>query len=270
MTETHNEHPLIETLERLHAVVPYLHVEFGQPDDASWFSLADCLTPETGIFTRWMHHISGTRQTKDRPYLGMAMVDNTWLTVMTGLGVLYFAQRVPSLSADNVWYRMNDNSYVDTITLRKPVFYALESDEFAQHPDCIGTVATFDELRAIARREIEQHVAPLIELANAQTKMGKRALWSSVADRCATLIITAQKMMGQAQQADAEVAYFLATGSPLKGKTGVMWVEKGEQCEPFLLRGGCCLSYKLDYGYCRTCPLLSLPERHEKLREVMG
>ncbi|MBZ0316210.1 MAG: (2Fe-2S)-binding protein [Anaerolineae bacterium] len=61
---------------------------------------------------------------------------------------------------------------------------------------------------------------------------------------------------------------WVVEGSPLRGKTGVIWIEHHGHPHPFLQRGACCLSYKVpEYGYCSTCPLLSQEEREQRLRQ---
>lgn len=61
-------------------------------------------------------------------------------------------------------------------------------------------------------------------------------------------------------------------GSPLKGKTGLMLVECNGRSEMFLQRGSCCQYYKVppENSYCATCPLLSLEEREQRLRDSMS
>jgi len=261
--------PLITTFDQLRAVSSYLNVTFTSPT-SDQFTVSGWIDDQTGIFARLQETIRTRRHCEDRQYLGMAILDTTWLTTMSSLACLYAAQRFPDLSHDNVFYRVNEESYLREITLKNPYFYALATDPDANHPDCIGTFATFEALRDHARSQLEAHIAPLIDVIKQKTSLGKRAMWSGVADRCAQIIMTVHNLLGKMDACEAEIAHFLE-GSPLKGKTGIQWVTKDDRQHPFLARGACCLSYKLDkYDYCRTCPLLNAKEREAKLLETLG
>ncbi|HRF96891.1 MAG TPA: hypothetical protein PLZ51_16905, partial [Aggregatilineales bacterium] len=112
------------------------------------------------------------------------------------LACVYVAHRLPDLSHDNVFYGVKEDSYLGEIILLKPHFYALDTDPDCHHPDCIGTFPTFEALRDHARAQIEAHVAPLIPVIQRKTTLGKRAMWSGIADRCAQIIMTVQNLMG--------------------------------------------------------------------------
>lgn len=261
-------HPLHDTYDQLRAVSSYMRVSFTPPAPHH-FTITQWVDETSGVLDYLYDHIRTQRHCDDKHYLGMAILDTTWLTTMSSLACVYVAQRFPDLSHDNVFYVVDDNSYLREIILLKPHFYALDTDPDRNHPDCIGTFPTFEALRNHARAQIEAHVAPLIPVIKHKTTLGKRAMWSGIADRCAQIIMTVQNLMGTRDICEQEIANFLGN-SQLKGRTGIQWVEKDDQQHPFLARGACCLSYKLDgYEYCRTCPILSRMEREAKLRETL-
>lgn len=261
---------IVETLARVRQTASFVNVTFGIPDGAEWQSYAALLTDEVSV-ERWLATIRHANHTTDRHYQGVTLVGAAWLPITAVLSALYTAERVPIIAPEQVWLHFSEYGFLDAVMLATTRYFALESDVEAQNDPNATLFPTFEALRDAARQQIEVYSQPLIELAYRKTSFGRRAGWSTVADRCAQTIITALKRTGCGDQAENELKAFL-NGSPMQGKTGVLWVDKDDQCEPFLGRGACCLSYKLpsDYGYCSTCPLLSIEERRERLRPHMG
>jgi ferric iron reductase protein FhuF len=156
------------------------------------------------------------------------------------------------------------------VGLLDPGFVALPGDPAAGA--AISLAGSAEELRALLRTQIEDHMRPMIELLSAHTRLGRRAQWSLVADACAELCLRIGQHLGQQERACAEgLAVIKAADSPMRpSKTAYLTLAEGERCATFRLRGSCCMYYKTPAGAnCATCPLLSGEEREARLRATL-
>ena len=120
---------------------------------------------------------------------------------------------------------------------------------------------------ALARDAAALH-EPLVAALALRRGRAAPVLWRTVGDRVAIALSAAVRAAGHGAEAPGLIAAVIAA-DPRYGKprrTGVARAEGAER--PFLVRQGCCLSYRTVKDQpCFTCPLLDDEGRAERLAE---
>jgi hypothetical protein len=261
------------TLHTLCAANSYLKIHTGVPWGEDWFTSQDLLAPTGNLLDDLLTTILTTHQSTDKRFGAMSFVNGYWLMTAVAFGSYYLAKRVPCLDHTNIAFHMNRvDGHIDEIAVLSERFYCLPEDPAATDPQAV-VLPDDDALGRTLRESLEAHLTPVVNLLRTRSPIGTRALWAAAADNCAYVIIMATTLLQQAERCDDEITRLIQVmGSPLKGKSGALWVEHEGQCQPFLKRGSCCLSYTLPagYGYCATCPLLKEAERVERLKAYVS
>lgn len=261
-------HPLWDTFGKLNAANPYYTLETGPQTGERWFTLPELFE---GTAYDEVAALNLIQQPKaSRRYIGSRVLASVaWLSNLAGLGSYFTDQRVPDLSWGNFRLHWREEGWADRLSLVTPRFYALPDDPAIQHKDAI-VIADKDALREIFRRQYETNIAAIIEPLKRNSGLGKPAIWGTATDYCVSMITTITREQNRLGTCDSEVAAFVhASGSPLNGKSDVMWIECGDRREPFLDRRACCLWYTVaaePNSYCSTCPIVPRADRIERLR----
>jgi ferric iron reductase protein FhuF len=177
---------------------------------------------------------------------------------MAILACLVLEKRLPDIRIEHVAVRFSSEGYLAAIALHSPRFAALPDDPETGHPD-LAQVVDREALRDACRTAIETHMAALIAAVRRKLPWGERAMWLTVADRCAgALMHLHHEGLLPAEELAEEIESLVhRKGSKLYSpRTRITWEERdGEQCAA-LERGSCCLAYRLEGSeYCENCPL---------------
>jgi ferric iron reductase protein FhuF len=248
---TDPDHPIATTLQRISALDLYVDVRLGIDDSPGWVHAVslDDIPARTAALV----------PTDDREVLASyALNGYSWPLVMAALACLVLERRVPDIRVEYVSVRFSPDGYPDAIALHSPRFTALPGDPDSGHPDAV-CIPEVDGLREACRTGLETHMGLVITSVRRALPWGKRAMWLTVADRCASaLMLLHRKGLLPAEQLLDEIdALVHQTGSPLRSpRTKAVRVEQENGSCLTLERGSCCLAYRLpDSAYCDNCPL---------------
>ncbi len=126
------------------------------------------------------------------------------------------------------------------------------------HADVVPDYST---LRETFRQQVEAHMAHVIPVLRAQSSLGTRALWITVADRCAGFLYWANHLKPDLVRRETVLADVPAlvqvAGSPMANKlTRVEETCTADSPALRLRRGSCCLNYRRPEGkLCESCPI---------------
>lgn len=188
-----------------------------------------------------------------------------WYLMVGALACYLLERRVPNLSADAVVVRLRGG-----VTFLSPHCWALPDDPAAGHPD-VTVVSGQDELRARLVAQLEEHhAAPLFTTLRSIAPFGVNAMRANYADWLVSAVLWLTEQLDDADLARREVPALVALARP-NGRSGILEVERDNRQGVFLLRGGCCLNYRLPgREKCDTCCLRPLDERVTLLREHLA
>lgn len=243
---------LTDTLAHLKTLIPSIDIRVGPPQDSDWVSYADLWQSDGTVLAEMLGRLSAKYSLTHKHFLAASLLNHySWIPITLGMASYYIDHTAPNLSPSNLLWRFNEEGIVTAIAVLDPQ---------------VTTLPDNDALRANLRVQFEQHMTEVVNTLWATNRIGKRALWSLLADRIAGLVLYV--LHDQPDLCDTEVeAWVGQTSSPFRGKTGIIWLDHQPHPHPFLKRGACCLSYHVpEYGYCSTCPILPDEERMARLQ----
>lgn len=261
---THNtiNSPLAASLHQLSALHASFDARTGSQHGDGWISAPTLMQPESPYLIRLLEQAGVVYGTPDRQiWASFFMNSYAWLVASVSLGCYLAAERVPDLTPANVSLRFNqDAGYAAGISFANSRFWALPDDIAAGHPDAT-IMPDRAALRDTLRRQIETHMRDLIPALRAQASFGTRALWITVADRCAGFLFWLHQQRPDAIPRDQLVretdALIHVPESPFNNPLTAIHTPDGCGDDPLTLqRGACCLNYKRpDGNYCESCPI---------------
>ena len=155
----------------------------------------------------------------------------TWALADPAVKALLAEDRLPSLRPADVVVRYGDDGYPSSVTFLEP-----------------DGPASLERLR----RELEDHLAPLIADLSATARRPQRALWRSASDRLAQAFAWHGTQLGLAERACELGERALALDGPLGLRPRWTLADGGIEME----RNGCCLWWRTAAGEpCPACPL---------------
>lgn len=264
--------PLIQDFEALHAQSSYIHMQVGEPAGDGWFTPADFQSDTSSALDNLLEQTRMKSGCDDKRLRAVSVASSyAWHVSAGGVSCFLATGRVPDMSADNILLHFDDGGWHDQLALRSGRFYTLPDDPAADHP-CAIVVENRDALITIFRTQVEAHMRAIIDRLHVKMGMGKPGMWGVIADRIASMIIHNYSKTGREHLVEDEIKAFLhVSGSPLKGKSGVITLTYNDRSQMFLKRGGCCQYYKVaEYGYCSTCPLQTDEVREGRLLAYMA
>jgi ferric iron reductase protein FhuF len=255
---------LAETFERLTVLDPFLGaVVRDLGDDSSGWTVADVAAHLEDAFEA----IGRAWNTTDRRVQAAFFVnDYTWRLAAPAIASFLLARRVPAL--DHVSVRMaldRDGAFIP------PVF---RSTAYAGILGDAGAAPILDEdgLLRLLRRRLEEHLGPVVSEVRRAAPLGVRAQWALIGDACGSSFLHAGEAVGDVVEARRAAERFLSLdGEPLQAKQRFFILRHDGRSETFMVRGSCCLSYKIEgNAYCATCPFTSDGDRMRQLRDWMA
>jgi hypothetical protein len=260
--------PFAPAIAALTGVVPVPTMADGAP---GWTTRDDLLAADGALLDDLLGRLAAAYGTTRRSVAARFFLDGyAWSLVGIGVGTLVACDRVPDLAAGNVAARFDPDGSTEQLALRDARFACLPSDAGAFLPGA-AVVADRDGLRRCFRDGLVAHLAPLVAALRDRSSLPERSLWLGVADHCVRVYLrSAMAVDPDACLADCETeaaALVQAPDSPLRGPTGVLWIEHGGRRQPWIKRAACCLGYHVpDHGRCDHCPAYRLPERVARIR----
>lgn len=262
--------PLARTLERVGEMSDHLNVRLETPSGEGWFPASKFADKDSPHLDAFMQRVGGELGTRDRSVMASFFFGYYNWQIVAPVVICYLAEdRVPDTSASNLALHVNEGGRVDDLAILEEKFAALPDDPAAGHPG----VTVVEDREALRRyfldRFVGEHLPPVVESMRSRTPLGRRALWAAVADRCASTVIRVSGQLQKEYLRQSEVEAFVGE-PPLKGGTGIVYVEHAGREGMFLKRGACCFNYKLTGENCATCPLLRSEERERRLKEHLA
>ncbi|HET6381105.1 MAG TPA: ferric iron reductase [candidate division Zixibacteria bacterium] len=259
------------TLARISALDRYLAAGVGRDRrDPRWWVTPRQLTGLDGAAVdRLLDAIGEHWGTSERRVQAAYLIGEYAWYVVAPVAASYLVEgRVARLSHDNVAVWLEPGETPGRLALRTRRFAALPTDALAGTGD-VRLVPDQRALRELLQHEIVRHMAPIIGALRARTPLGLNAQWLEVADRTASALHHAGRLIGDEERGIREAeAIIRRPGSPLHSPRSrfVSYEHLGAR-KTVKLRGACCLTYRIaDHGYCMTCPLIDEPERTERVR----
>lgn len=258
-----------DTLTQLTTLYEYApDVSIGVPDEPGWIG-ADALFTLDSSPLRQLLAASATAYGTNRRDVAASLLFHRYSWSVAGIAVAAYLthQRLPDLCISNLVVRADDQGQPERYALASGRFWTDAADPAATHPDAMIVSAGALDLPRL-RGELELHFAPVIDAMRAHAPLGKRALWLALADNSAWWLNELGQRLQRPGSRAAEIAHLTqGAGSRLRGGTRLIEVEADGRRRSFVVRGGCCLAYRLPATErCATCPLLKPAERHERLR----
>lgn len=245
----------------------------------NWRSRPDLLEGDGALLDRCLASVAAAHGGASRTVAARFWIDGyAWSVIGAAVAGYAGGRRIPDLRGEAVAVCFGGDGYAEAVALREGRFACLPDDPAAAHPDA-EVVPDLDALRGALRAGVEAHFAPLIEALRRRSSLAERALWLGLADHCVRLYLEARAQLDpdgyparRRHEVDAEVAALIqSAGSPLRGPTGVLWIDHAGGVRPWVRRAACCLGYHdPDHGRCDHCPAFPVPEQLARLRAALA
>lgn len=263
------DRPLRDTLTRLATLYEYApDVVIEVPNEPDWIGAESLFTLDSSHL-RQMLAASAAAVGTTRRDVAASLLFHRYSWSVAGIAVAAYLthQRLPDLCISNLAIRLDGQGQPDRYALRSGRFWAEATDSAAAHPDAMVVAAGTLDLPRL-RGELELHFAPVIDAMRAHAPLGKRAMWLALADNGAWWLDELGKRLQRPGSRAAEIKRLTqGADSRLRGGTRLIEVEADGRRQSFVIRGSCCLSYKLPATErCATCPLLKPAEQLERLQ----
>lgn len=263
--------PLELTQRRLRAVRPdYPHlyaVELGVPGAGGWVELAGAIAD--GTITSW--YTAALRRESATGLASVAAVGVVSMLAHAVLGRLTAAlvldRRAHDVSAENLAVHLDEDGYVDQVTVLAPTVGVLPDDEAADHPHAVVR----PDLPALLNEPASQAVAtltPIIAQVHAVSRFGTVPAWNVVADSVLSTAMLVPLYLGGDELAGRVIGVSLldalvAHGARIRTRGTCQSLTRDSDLYWLPVRGSCCFFYKTGPDvdrpgdeFCTTCPLL--------------
>jgi len=240
----------------------------AEPDaEPGWLSVTELSAEGTPHLAEVLKRVKGHYKTNDKQAPAALWFGHYAFTVAAVPIACYLAaRRVPQLGTDDVWVRFEEDGDIGGLAWRNRTFSALTNDPAAEHPDCV-VLESQDALRIELRKQIIEHLTPLVTAVRARSSFGKPGMWALAADSAASAFTWVGGLLGDEAGGAAEAGLFSTPPSLLHRKRGFICVEQSGLSYQMLERTSCCLYYKVEGGeYCSSCPHRPEEEQVELIR----
>ena len=255
------------TLARVSQAMPEFSVTPGEMGPG-WFPAAELGDPGGGRLVDALERVAMSYPGADiRTQTTLFFNQYAWM--LSGAAVIAFLleKRVPDLALNNVllhyntvkWEKDSERGEYERLDLRFLCSrFASLPDDRAAGQQGVTVLPDAAALREWFRLRVEDHMRPIIEVAQQLSHLSCGALWRIVADSCAQAFLYAGQHIGESAQAEREgLAFVKVPGSPLNNsQLHFVSLNCDGHSETFRVRGGCCRYYTLPKGhYCTPCVL---------------
>lgn len=259
--------PLAQTFARVRARNPYLRVQVGELDGQVTAPLRALVAQESPEREAHFAIMTAQYKTNDAEVLVRAYVGCLVYAVASAAVAAYVVdQRLPVLDLPELRVVMGEWGTAEALVLPGTRFWCLPEDPAATHPDAVPLADTL-ALRALLHERLLQLCTPLIAAMRPRARIGARALWMSVAETCASILVDA--LPAGTSEAGAEVAVQELVGGAselLRARPEVIMLRSGDAQRLALLGRDCCVNFRIPgESYCTTCPHRPRQERIDAL-----
>jgi ferric iron reductase protein FhuF len=261
VTDTPTLSPVAETLALLATRSPYMTVQ-SETDEGQWLTARQFLNAPV-FLSACLDKVAAGYNNRDLKIAGsFFLLRYTWMVGVGVIGCYLAANRVPSLTLDNVALRFGEDGYPSAVAFLNPCCAVLPDDPRAYEPGC-RIVPSLSALQDAVRTSLESYCAALITAMRPHTPLNARTLWGLATDRHAQICLLGCELLGDPTRGEREVtALTNSKPSLFSPRTSSIEVDFGDHSHWMVNASACCLSYKLPGNhYCNTCPLLSMEER---------
>jgi hypothetical protein len=231
-----------------------------------WLHAADLLAGGSALDELLARAIAATAT--DRADIGGTLLVESyaWALTVRSVGTLLFADRIPSLAPDDVWFELAMADTTVTAAALTGGAFGIAGDPGGDDPALV-LLDSPAALLAQLHTELQQHLEPLLRLVRAATGRPLTALWRSAGDRLAGAFLWLGEVAGMRERAWRLGTETMAAGQgPLAVGAGFRVLEHAGIAEPTRNRRGCCLIWRAEGGEtCFTCPLTTEAERCARL-----
>lgn len=270
---TSDAQPFEQTLKQLTAASEQFRTKLlAEPDDEpGWLSVAALTAEDTPHLAEVLKRAVIHYKTEDKQAPAALWFGHYAFTVAAVPIACYLtAQRVPRLRPQDVWVRFEEDGDIGGLAWRNRSFTALANDPASAHPDCT-VLDSRDALRAELRKQIIDHLTPLVTAVRARSSFGKPGMWALAADYTASAFTWVGGLWGDEAGGASEARLFSAPPSPLHRQRGFIRVEQSGLSYQMLERTSCCLYYKVEGGsYCSNCPHRPEAERVKLIKSWLA
>lgn len=232
-----------------------------------WFSVADLVAEShhmKHLFRGLLAHYKATRR---RPPAMFWFGHYAYTIELITFACFVVEGRVPDLAASQVWMRLGENTDIQNVAWKGRCFAALPDDPDASHPDCI-VFPTRDALREYMRKQLIDHLTPLVDSISAFSSLGKPGLWEIAAEYTAFAFVALGELLGDEAVGVEESRAFSAIRSRLSPRRDFIPIEHIGTTHYLLDRISCCLYYQVEGGrYCHSCPHRPVEERIDLMKQ---
>jgi hypothetical protein len=263
---------LEESAARLQAAAAYLVLDVGEPEGAAWHSWDSLRTSD--FVPRWIDALAAGGEEAPWPravagsFVGCQLVAPV---VRAAAAMALLESRAPDVSPGNVLVHQHEAGWFDRIAVRSPTVAVLAGDPAAGDADAVVLADRRDLHRWLAER-IVASLDPVLQAVRAATRLGLPALWGSVGDDVAAMVLVARDAGATLDEsreawrrADALVEEIAVLAPRLRTRPQAETVAGPTGPVLVTVRGTCCLDYRTPAGaarracgepaYCLACPL---------------
>ncbi len=159
------------------------------------------------------------------------------------------------------------HGFAEDLAFVGPRFATLPDDPEAAHPDAVVLPSEEAMLDLLSETLAQTHLPAMgSALRGLRVRRGTRVLWRAASDVCAEAFMYVGQSMGREKLA-LGFGEKLLSGPYLPGAADYYRFEHDSGSEMTLVRGTCCLYYKVADGACFTCPRTTRWERLQRMAE---
>jgi hypothetical protein len=161
-----------------------------------------------------------------------------------------------------------DEGFIERAIVETAGIGVLEGDEL--EPVATEVFVSVATMRARLSSFLRSSMTPFVEALAIRTRLGKRTLMAQAEASWGSALTHWTKVVNEEWRGHAEVEEFFSINELRPSCPPSTYdLVHGDRTYVGLLRGACCLAYKVDdsYPYCGGCPLISEEERTEKVRK---
>lgn len=262
MSDVEN-HPLHQTFVRINRLQPRLRAQLGLVNDAEWLQPAAFFTEANLAAAR--ERIEAVYQTSSPNVVANLILSGySWSLVAVSAASYLHEKRVLDLRPENVRIHWDQGyQYGDRLAVVNGHFMALADDPAAGHPDAT-LLPNQEALRSAFLQQLEGHFACVLSWLGQHLQVNPRAVWPSLADRCASFVFWLLSEVAAAPRTPEAIAAELRAltqregGALVNRRIDLITVEDASGAHHcFYRRATCCYAYRRPgRPYCTTCPHL--------------
>lgn len=250
-------------LTELTALVNYVRVTVGEPDDDTWLPAERLVHDESFLYDVMRSNMDARGIERDDVGLSLIVLGYAFRIASVAIGTWLLAGRTVDVSPDKVSIQFGRN---------RPNAVRVERAAWADDIDGIdphdGTDRA-DSLAVLHRHLIDDHLAPMIDTSRRAARVGERMMWANVASSCASSFGALMEPLAT-HRLDLRAAaqrFFEAARPELRHTGSVVPIGPTWAWQ----RSACCLYYQIaDASMCDECSLHDADARAARVARILA